>query len=75
MTPLVLDWRQAFVGALREALPHERESIDAKVRVADLEHGDFTFRHPDAASLATKVQVPGLLLSVKGVFLNARRAA
>ena len=44
MTPLFLNWRKAFVGALSEALPNERESIDAEVRIVEPEHGDFTSR-------------------------------
>jgi arginyl-tRNA synthetase len=84
--PVLLRYRSAFVKALAEALNTPAEELDAQVKAADPQHGDFSFptfplaralkKAPPAiaADLAGRVQVEGLEIAATGPYLNARLA-
>jgi arginyl-tRNA synthetase len=77
-------YRTAFVDAVAKALELRVEDVDAQVKPADPQHGDFSYatfalakalkRAPPAIAedCATRIDVPGLEVNATGPYVNAR---
>lgn len=73
MSAVFASYRQRFVDAVAAALGVPPSAIDARVKLAELERGDFSLREPTHAQrLAAELRVDGLELFAAGDFLNAR---